>query len=112
MTKKQNITRYTSEEIKEMPLQAHAVDWDRIKNLTDEEITQAITEDPDAAPVWTSELLRQATLVVPEDGKKLQITIKLNPRTLEWFKRQGSKGYQSRINAVLDAYVSAMEHHA
>jgi uncharacterized protein (DUF4415 family) len=110
MTKKKNIVHYTSDEIKQMPFHEHEVDWERVNALTDEDIEQAISSDPDTAPIWTKESLKKATLMMPESDKKPQITIKVNSRTLEWFKSRG-KGYQSRINAVLDAYVTSMENH-
>ena len=52
----------------------------------------------------------RAKPVMPESGPKPQITIKVSAHTLAWFKKQG-KGYQSRMNAVLDAYVLEMEKH-
>jgi uncharacterized protein (DUF4415 family) len=109
MSKKKTMTRYTSDEIKNMP--TPVIDWERVNALTDADIEQAIAEDPDAAPMLGKEFWERAKLVMPENSPKPQITIKVNSRTLSWFKKQG-KGYQSRINAVLDAYVSEMERHA
>ena len=39
-------------------------------------------------------------------GPKKQVTLRLDPDVLEFFRSQG-KGYQSRINAVLRKYVEA-----
>jgi uncharacterized protein (DUF4415 family) len=41
----------------------------------------------------------------PLIGKKA-ISIRIDPDVLEWFKKHG-KRYQSRINAVLRAYVES-----
>ncbi len=38
--------------------------------------------------------------------RKRQITLRIDADVLEWFKAQG-KGYQSRINALLRAYMEA-----
>jgi uncharacterized protein (DUF4415 family) len=38
--------------------------------------------------------------------RKTLVSLRLDPDVLVWFKRQG-KGYQTRINAVLRAYVKA-----
>lgn len=46
----------------------------------------------------------RAELVRPK--AKRQLTIRLDADVLDWFRTQGS-GYQSRINAVLRAYVEA-----
>jgi uncharacterized protein (DUF4415 family) len=39
-------------------------------------------------------------------SKKAQITLRLDNDVLTWFKKQGS-GYQTRINALLRAYMDA-----
>ena len=45
-----------------------------------------------------------ATVHLPET--KQQITLRLDPDVIRWFKRTG-KGYQSRMGAVLRSYVEA-----
>ena len=79
-------------------------DWKRVRALTDEEIHKAIASDPDAAPIADAEWFRKAKLVIPEPKKA--VSIRLYRDVTEWFQRQG-KGYQTRINAVLRAYVEA-----
>lgn len=81
-------------------------DWGRVDALTDADIEKAITEDPDAAPILDEEWFRTAKVILPEP--KTPISIRLDREVLDWFKAQGP-GYQSRINAVLTAYVKA--HH-
>ncbi len=78
-------------------------DWTRVDALTDEDIERAVAEDPDAAPVMPPEWWAEAELVLPEP--KVPISIRLDKEVLEWFKGQGP-GYQSRINAVLKAYMN------
>ena len=48
--------------------------------------------------------LKQAKLVKPPAKKT--ITLRLDPDILAWFRKQGP-GYQTRINAVLRAFVQA-----
>jgi uncharacterized protein (DUF4415 family) len=43
-------------------------------------------------------------LVTP--SAKTQITVRLDRDVLEWFRGQG-KGYQTRMNAVLKAYMES-----
>ncbi|MHC1729941.1 MAG: BrnA antitoxin family protein [Syntrophobacteraceae bacterium] len=38
--------------------------------------------------------------------RKSSITLRVDKEVLEWFRSQG-KGYQSRMNAVLKAYMKA-----
>ncbi len=78
-------------------------DWERLENLTDEEIAQAIEDDPDAAPILDAEWFRAARWVVPSAAKE-KISIRLDEHVLAFF-RAGGTGYQSRINEVLRAYV-------
>lgn len=53
-------------------------------------------------PELDEKFWQEAELVLPE--KKIPISIRLDRDVLEWFKSQG-EGYQSRINAILRAYM-------
>ena len=68
--------------------------------LTDEEIEEAVRNDPDAVPLdfdWS-----KAVLVIPP--KKKAISIRVDEDVLDYFKKEGA-GYQRRINAVLRSYM-------
>jgi len=43
-------------------------------------------------------------------GKKKQITIRLDPDVLDYFKTKG-RGYQSSINATLRRYMETQQRH-
>lgn len=76
-------------------------DWARVDALTDEEIEEAVRNDPDAVPFdfdWS-----KAVLVVPP--KKKAISIRVDEDVLDYFKKQGG-GYQRRINAVLRSFMN------
>jgi uncharacterized protein (DUF4415 family) len=77
-------------------------DWARLRAMSDEEIERNAAEDPDN-PEWTDEELAKAERV-PARSSKSAIYIRLDPEVLEYF-REGGRGYQSRINAVLRSYV-------
>lgn len=47
------------------------VDWDKIRNTSDDDITRQIAEDPDTAPELTEEDLEHAWIVFP-DGRRLR----------------------------------------
>jgi uncharacterized protein (DUF4415 family) len=75
-------------------------DWARLDALTDEDIANAVANDPDAAPIdidWSD-----AVLVIPT--RKKAISIRVDEDVLDFFKKQGD-GYQRRINAVLRSYM-------
>jgi uncharacterized protein (DUF4415 family) len=78
-------------------------DWARLDAMTEEEIEANALSDPDNPP-WTDEELKSARLVMPEDRGKTPVSIRLDNEVLDYFRSQG-RGYQSRINAVLKAYV-------
>jgi uncharacterized protein (DUF4415 family) len=80
-------------------------DWAALEALTDEDIEQAIKDDPSAARSLTFEWLTQAEGVMP--GRKRPISIRFDEEVLEYFQRAG-KGYQSRMNSVLLNYVRFM----
>ena len=45
-----------------------------------------------------------AGVVIPEQSRKKLISLRVDPEVLEFFKAQGP-GYQTRMNAVLTAYM-------
>ena len=75
-------------------------DWAAVEALTDEQIAEAVKNDPDAVPLdfdWS-----EAVLVIPP--KKKAISIRVDEDVLDYFKKEGA-GYQRRINAVLRSYM-------
>jgi uncharacterized protein (DUF4415 family) len=96
--RKQRIVRYDPRKHRDR------TDWARVNALTDEDIAKAVAEDPDAAPLLDREWFRKARIVLPEP--KLAVSIRLDREVLDWFRQQGPR-YQTRINAVLRAYVQA-----
>ena len=79
-------------------------DWARVEALTDEDIARAVADDPDAAPLLDDAWFHKARLMPPDP--KVPISIRVDRDVLEWFQRRGPR-YQTRINAVLRAYVEA-----
>ncbi|HEY8697242.1 MAG TPA: BrnA antitoxin family protein [Rhizomicrobium sp.] len=72
--------------------------------MSDAQIRAAIASDPDAAPELDAAWFAKAKLVMPEN--KQLTSLRLDPDVLIWFRSFG-KGYQTRINAVLRAYMKA-----
>jgi uncharacterized protein (DUF4415 family) len=99
----QRITRVSSKQLAKMK---GKTDWARVDALTDEDIERAVAEDPDAAPFWTDEDWKNARVIFPQ-GKE-PVTLRLDRDILAWFKQRG-RGYQTRINAVLRAFVEAQK---
>jgi uncharacterized protein (DUF4415 family) len=99
----ERITRVSLNQARKMKSQT---DWDRVRALTDEDIARAVAEDPDAAPFWTEQDWKNARVVWPQG--KAPVTLRLDKDIIAWFKHQG-RGYQTRINAVLRAFVEAQK---
>ena len=78
-------------------------DWARIDTTKDSEI------DYSEIPELGKEFFRQAVLRMPEP--KTSVTIRLDRDVLSWYKRQG-RGYQTRINALLRAYMETQKQRA
>lgn len=79
-------------------------DWNRVDNLTDLEIAQAVQNDPDtqeADRAW----FRDALILRPATDKE-PVTVRLDSDMMAWFRSQG-RGYQTRINAILRSYYEA-----
>ena len=72
--------------------------WARIDSLTDKEI------DISDIPEQTKAFFKRAEIRLPEP--KTAVTIRLDRQVLNWFKAKGP-GYQTRINALLRAYMEA-----
>lgn len=70
---------------------------------TDAAIEQAVADDPDTF-IPDAKWLAAAQLIMPRS--KETVTLRLDPDVLAWF-RQNGPGYQTRINAVLRAFVEA-----
>jgi uncharacterized protein (DUF4415 family) len=75
--------------------------WRRLRSMTDEEIHAVIIDDPDAQPTDEG-FWKDARLVMPR--RKETVTMRLDADLLEWFRKE--RGYQTRINAILRAYMN------
>jgi uncharacterized protein (DUF4415 family) len=96
----------TSVKASELDRLEDRTDWERIRSLSDEEIEQAVENDPDQI-MLDKEWFERARLVTPESEKK-RIAIRLDDDIVDFFKQQG-RGYQTRINKVLRAYMVAQK---
>ena len=79
-------------------------DWSRFDAMTDADVEAAAERDPDAAPLVDEDWFKNAQ--VSEPATKTAISIRIDKDVLDYF-RSSSERYQTKINAVLRAY---MEH--
>ena len=92
----ERIVRYTIDQLRKMKSET---DWKRFLSETGE--PEQDEEEAGMVIDWAS-----ARLVVPE--AKAAISIRLDPDVLAFF-RAGGRGYQTRINAVLRAFMEAQK---
>ncbi|MGI8508932.1 MAG: BrnA antitoxin family protein [Gemmatimonadaceae bacterium] len=98
------IKSYSREEIERMIANGEDLtDWARVDAMTEEEVYANALSDPDNPPLTDEQL---ATMVVVYPPLKKPISIRLDSDILEFLKQDGP-GYQSRINAILRAYMRA-----
>lgn len=76
--------------------------WDRLRRINEVEIRRGIASDPDAQPT-DANFWKHAKVVWP--ARKQVVTMRLDADLLCWFRQQ--RGYQTRINAILRAYMTA-----
>ena len=80
-------------------------DWTRVDALTDEEMAQAIADDPDTFEPDLTWL--QRAMILRPGQPKIRVTAYFDQEVVEWFRAQG-RGYQTRMNAVLRAYMEGV----
>lgn len=105
MAKKENIVSYTAEEIDaRLAAGKDRSDWERVRNMTEEELEAAIESDPDE-DLDEGEGPWFMGIPMPPPPKEY-IHIGLDKDIVAWFRQTG-RGYQTRINAVLRVYYTA-----
>ena len=103
MKKSEETARYTAEQLATMRRRGESrTDWARFDATTQAELEASIAADSDdvhEAPQWD-----QAGLGLPP--RKEHINIRIDTDVLEWFRQTG-RGYQTRMNNVLRAFVES-----
>ena len=74
-----------------------STDWQRLETMKDQDID--VSDNPELDERFFKEAIWWP-------GPKRQITLRLDPDVLAFF-RKGGRGYQTTINAVLRRYVEA-----
>lgn len=107
MPKKENIVRYTADQINEMLARGEGkTNYERVDS--DEEILRQIATDPDlAVPDNWEELVYKGIPPIGRENKRL-VSVRYSPRVIDYFKSTG-RGWQSRMDAVLAAFVDRQQ---
>ena len=104
MRKKERIVRYSAKEISRKVARGESkTDWRRVKAMSQREVERLADEEEGPLPQgWES------TIEVGVPEPKQAVHIRLDQGVLRWFKAHGP-GYQTRINAVLRAFVATRQ---
>jgi len=86
------------------PIRRTRTNWPRLRRMSAAAIRKGLRSDPDARPT-DARFWKTAKVVMPVP-KKI-VTMRLDADLLRWFRRE--RGYQTRINAILRAYMQAHE---
>jgi uncharacterized protein (DUF4415 family) len=75
-------------------------DWERLDAMQDEDID--LSDAPEITPeMFAKAVVRRGLTTKPT---KQQVTLRIDGDVLTWFREQG-RGYQTKINALLRAYM-------
>jgi uncharacterized protein (DUF4415 family) len=81
---------------------ARGTDWNRLRRASAASIRKGIANDPDAHAT-DDQFWKRAKVLMPTP--KEIVTMRLDADLLRWFRQE--RGYQTRINAILRAYMQA-----
>lgn len=106
MQKRNDTARYTAEQLDAMRRRGESrTDWAKVDAMTEAELEASIAADPDdvhETPDWG-----QAILGLPP--RKEHINLRVDADVVAWFRQTG-RGYQTRMNNVLRAFVESRKH--
>lgn len=104
MQRKERIVRASVKEIRRRIARGEdKTDWRRLKTMSQAEVERLADEEEGPLPAGWEHTVE---IGVPEP--KQAVHIRLDRNVVRWFKRHGP-GYQTRINAVLKAFVAARQ---
>jgi uncharacterized protein (DUF4415 family) len=98
-TKERNITKFS---LTSRSRRLDKSDLERVRATTDAEIEADIANDPDVAPLLDDRWFTEARIVHPK--RKVAISMRIDPEVYEFFRKTG-RGYQTRMNRVLRAFM-------
>jgi uncharacterized protein (DUF4415 family) len=100
MAKKEHIKRYSADALAKLKSET---DWAKVDALTQEDVErQADEDDGPLADGW------EKTVVIGLPPGKEAVKLRIDRDVLHWFRRTG-KGYQTRMNNVLRAFVTSRQ---
>lgn len=106
MRKEDTIKKYSADDLLDMAERGEDLtDFARLHAMSETELEQSIAADPDWRDV-PRDWYRGAEAVMPRP--KVPVSIRLDADLVDFFRSQG-RGWQTKMNAVLHAYMAAVK---
>jgi len=106
MAKRSNIVRHTADELAAIRTRGESrTNWAKAALITRAQLEKSVATDPDEGAMTID--WENSAVEMPEP--KVVLNMRVDRRVLDYFRKTG-RGYQTRINAVLRAFVEAHEH--
>jgi uncharacterized protein (DUF4415 family) len=104
MAKKERIVSYTAKEIDARLARGESrTDWAKVDAMSQAEVERLADEDEGSLPEgW------EKSVVIGLPPGKEAVKLRVDRDVLDWFRRTG-KGYQTRMNNVLRAFVKSRQ---
>lgn len=87
---------------KKTTLKKSGSDWNRLSSMNYDEVD--MTDIPEISPAQFAQAIVRRGL--KSSDAKVQLTIRIDRDVLDWYRKKG-RGYQTRINKLLRAYMEA-----
>lgn len=101
-------TKFSAAELRKRNCGKTRSDMDHLRRMTEAELEASIASDPDWNEIPRDWFLK-AKAAMP--ARKKLVSVRLDADVLDWFKNQGA-GYQTRMNAVLRAFMDEQKRRA
>jgi len=111
MEKKGDIVSATAEEIRDLLARGEdRTDWAKVDAMSQEEVERLADEEEGPLPVSREKtiIMGLPTGIMELPPGKDAVKLRIDRDVLEWFRQTG-KGYQTRMNSVLRAFVTAQQ---
>jgi uncharacterized protein (DUF4415 family)/predicted nucleotidyltransferase len=104
MGRKERIVSFTAEEIDaRLAAGESRTDWGKVDDMSQAEVERLADEEEGALPDG-----RESTVILGLPAGKEAVKLRIDRDVLEWFRQTG-KGYQTRMNNVLRAFVKSRQ---
>jgi uncharacterized protein (DUF4415 family) len=111
--KKKHIVKHTDKELAAMQARGESrTDWKAVLAKTEEQLAADMASDPawDGVPAdWVSHAHAATGLMQRPKENKRQVTMRFDVDVLTFFKN-GGRGWQGRMNAVLRSFIERQGH--